>query len=109
MQTEKPAYQSGPSDWWGEVINRTAIGAGADPQGWSLSTLRIVALRERHGTVVGRFLGQIVPRLLHRFSSKEGYKLFDDSLPCCVYAFNCPHIRRPCLFTLPQQYNNSRR
>ena len=26
-------------------------------------------------------LGEIVPRLLKRFSSREGYKLYDDSLP----------------------------
>jgi hypothetical protein len=40
MQTEHPAYTSElkgftrPSDaWWGEVIKRTAVGAGADPDG----------------------------------------------------------------------------
>lgn len=32
VQTEKPAYESGAEGWWGEVIKRTAIGAGADPQ-----------------------------------------------------------------------------
>lgn len=32
VQTEKPAYESGAEGWWGEVITRTAIGAGADPQ-----------------------------------------------------------------------------
>ena len=34
-------------------------------------------------------LDKMVPRLLERFSSKEGYKLFEDSLPCrrCVYGF----------------------
>ncbi|KAH9832302.1 HAD hydrolase subfamily IA REG-2-like protein [Rhodofomes roseus] len=63
VQKEKPAYQSGAEGWWGEVIRRTALGAGADPQ------------------AVDRSLGEIVPRLLHRFSSREGYKLYDDSMP----------------------------
>ncbi|KAH9915681.1 HAD hydrolase subfamily IA REG-2-like protein [Fomitopsis serialis] len=63
VQKEKPAYQSGAEGWWGEVIKRTAVGAGADPQ------------------AVDRSLDEIVPRLLHRFSSREGYKLYDDSIP----------------------------
>ncbi|GBE81490.1 Putative uncharacterized hydrolase [Sparassis crispa] len=62
LQQEKPVYQSGATGWWGEVIRRTAVGAGADPQ------------------VVDRSLAEIVPRLLHCFSSREGYKLFDDSM-----------------------------
>lgn len=33
VQKEKPAYESGAEDWWGEVIKLTAVGAGADPQG----------------------------------------------------------------------------
>jgi hypothetical protein len=32
-------------------------------------------------SAVDSSLGEIVPRLMTRFSSKEGYKLFDDSLP----------------------------
>ncbi|KAI0344604.1 HAD hydrolase subfamily IA REG-2-like protein [Trametopsis cervina] len=64
LQTEKPAYKSGADAWWGEVIRSTAIGAGAEP------------------SIVDKHLGDIVPRLLLRFSSKEGYRLFDDSLPC---------------------------
>ena len=35
LQTDKPAYQSGADAWWSEVIRRTAIGAGADPNGMS--------------------------------------------------------------------------
>lgn len=31
VQVERPAYASGAPDWWGEVIKRTALGAGADP------------------------------------------------------------------------------
>ncbi|KAJ3553103.1 hypothetical protein NM688_g3796 [Phlebia brevispora] len=64
FKIDKPAYQSGAEGWWGEVIRRTAIGAGADP------------------AAVDKSLGQIVPRLLKRFGSREGYRLFDDTLPC---------------------------
>ncbi|KAI0093338.1 HAD hydrolase subfamily IA REG-2-like protein [Irpex rosettiformis] len=64
LQMDNPAYKSGAEAWWGEVVRRTAIGAGADPAD------------------VDKHLGKIVPRLLTRFSSKEGYRLFDDSLPC---------------------------
>ncbi|EPS96291.1 HAD IA REG-2-like protein [Fomitopsis schrenkii] len=63
VQKEKPAYESGAEDWWGEVIKLTAVGAGADPQ------------------AVDRSLDEIVPRLLKRFSSSEGYKLYDDTIP----------------------------
>jgi len=65
VQQDKPAYhaQLGAHGWWSEVIKRTAIGAGADPQAVEAS------------------LDKIVPQLMHRFSSSEGYKLFDDALP----------------------------
>lgn len=65
VQKENPAYQgdSGAEGWWREVIKRTAIGAGADPQ------------------AVDSSLPQIVPSLMERFSSRQGYKLFHDSLP----------------------------
>ncbi|PVG02359.1 HAD-like protein [Serendipita vermifera] len=70
VQVERPAYISGALDkergaesWWREVIERTAIGAGADP------------------TAVHRSLPSVVPALIHRFSSREGNELFDDTLP----------------------------
>ncbi|KAI6125714.1 hypothetical protein EV401DRAFT_1936927 [Pisolithus croceorrhizus] len=65
VQKEKPAYkgQAGVLGWWTEVIKGTAIGAGARPQ------------------AVEESLGQIVPVLMKRFSSREGYKLYDDALP----------------------------
>ncbi|KAG1802702.1 HAD-like domain-containing protein [Suillus plorans] len=65
VQKENPTYQgdSGAEGWWSEVIKRTAIGAGADPQ------------------AVDSSLPQIVPSLMERFSSRQGYKLFHDSLP----------------------------
>ncbi|KAH9929308.1 HAD hydrolase subfamily IA REG-2-like protein [Amylocystis lapponica] len=62
LQAEKPAYQSGAQEWWGEVIRRTAVGAGGDPN------------------AVDKSLAEIVPRLLKRFSSREGYRAFDDSI-----------------------------
>ncbi|EJF65084.1 HAD hydrolase subfamily IA REG-2-like protein [Dichomitus squalens LYAD-421 SS1] len=63
VQHEQPVYRGGAEEWWGDVIRRTAIGAGADAQ------------------AVDGSVGEIVPRLLKRFSSREGYKLFDDTLP----------------------------
>ncbi|KAI0743842.1 HAD-like domain-containing protein [Daedaleopsis nitida] len=63
VQQEQPVYRGGAQEWWGDVIRRTAVGAGADPK------------------VVEGSLAEIVPKLLNRFSSREGYKLFDDSLP----------------------------
>ncbi|KAF9227240.1 HAD-superfamily hydrolase [Gyrodon lividus] len=65
VQRDKPAYQgqSGAQGWWSEVIKGTAIEAGADAKAVEAS------------------LNQIVPKLLNRFSSREGYKVFDDTLP----------------------------
>ncbi|KAH9997661.1 HAD hydrolase subfamily IA REG-2-like protein [Russula vinacea] len=63
LQAERPSYRAGVERWWSEVVSRTAVGAGADPQ------------------AVQRHLGTIVPSLMKRFSSREGYRLFDDSLP----------------------------
>ncbi|KAL4080364.1 hypothetical protein V8B97DRAFT_1931960 [Scleroderma yunnanense] len=65
VQKNKPVYQgnAGAQGWWSEVIKRTAIGAGAHPQ------------------AVADSLHEIVPKLMERFSSREGYKLFDDALP----------------------------
>ncbi|KAI0829620.1 HAD hydrolase subfamily IA REG-2-like protein [Trametes gibbosa] len=63
VQRAQPAYRGGAHDWWGDVIRRTAVGAGADP------------------AAVDASLGAIVPRLLARFSSREGYRLFEDAVP----------------------------
>lgn len=102
LQAEKPAYQAdgGFPGWWYEVIKRTAIGAGGDPQGLSCklfgflrnpgplryhickSPLRALGhVLTLLYLVVSTSLPEIVPRLLTRFSSSEGYKLFDDTLP----------------------------
>jgi len=63
VQAERPSYAQGHEAWWGEVIRRTAVGAGAPSE------------------AVEDALPEIVPRLLKRFSSKDGYRLFDDALP----------------------------
>lgn len=63
VQKELPAYQHGAPLWWAEVIKRTALGAGADAQRLDAS------------------LHEIVPTLLKRFSSREGYRAFEDALP----------------------------
>ncbi|CEL60682.1 Haloacid dehalogenase-like hydrolase domain-containing protein 3 OS=Danio rerio GN=hdhd3 PE=2 SV=1 [Rhizoctonia solani AG-1 IB] len=73
VQRERPAYGNGSGktgpvesdssrNWWEEVVKKTALGAGADPQ-----------RTEEH-------LDEAVTELLHIFSSKEGYKLSDGAL-----------------------------
>ncbi|KAH9083720.1 HAD hydrolase subfamily IA REG-2-like protein, partial [Lactarius deliciosus] len=62
LQAERPSYRAGAEKWWSDVISRTAIGAGADAQ------------------AVEKHLGSIVPTLMKRFSSREGYRLFDDTI-----------------------------
>ncbi|KAJ7770131.1 HAD-like domain-containing protein [Mycena maculata] len=64
LQAEKPAYGGDdPTSWWSAVIKRTALGAGADAK------------------VLDASLSAIVPQLMASFSTKEGYKVFDDALP----------------------------
>ncbi|KAF8070532.1 HAD-like domain-containing protein [Lyophyllum atratum] len=63
LEREQPVYSKGSDAWWSEVIRRTALGAGADEKALTAS------------------LPEIVPRLLRRFSSKEGYRAFDDAIP----------------------------
>ncbi|PAV18692.1 HAD hydrolase subfamily IA REG-2 [Pyrrhoderma noxium] len=62
-QQQQPAYRDGHEDFWSLVIRQTAIGAGANPSD------------------VSKHMDSIVPRLLKRFSSREGYALYDDVLP----------------------------
>ncbi|KAL5631238.1 hypothetical protein ACGC1H_006924 [Rhizoctonia solani] len=89
VQQERPAYAygNGKTDgvendavrsWWKEVIRRTALGAGADPQSTSfrLGNNRLskgVAETDAH-------LDDAVAELLHIFSSKKGYKLTEGTL-----------------------------
>ncbi|EKM81039.1 hypothetical protein AGABI1DRAFT_105876 [Agaricus bisporus var. burnettii JB137-S8] len=63
VQVERPAYTQGADAWWGEVIRRTALDAGADPR------------------VLDASLCEIVTKLLKRFSSGEGYAAFEDAIP----------------------------
>ncbi|KAJ3844680.1 HAD-like domain-containing protein [Lentinula raphanica] len=63
LQVEKPAYKHGSQNWWAEVIKRTALGAGANPR------------------ILDTSLEDIVPRLMNRFSSREGYRIFEDAHP----------------------------
>ncbi|KAJ3883575.1 HAD-like domain-containing protein [Lentinula edodes] len=63
LQIEEPAYKQGSQSWWTDVIRRTALGAGVNPQ------------------VLDASLGNIVPNLMKVFSSKEGYMEFEDTLP----------------------------
>ncbi|KAK0461183.1 HAD-like domain-containing protein [Desarmillaria tabescens] len=63
LQKERPAYDKGSNSWWSEVIRRTALGAKAD------------------SAALDKSLQDIVHALMHRFSSREGYKAYDDAIP----------------------------
>ncbi|KAK0212758.1 HAD-like domain-containing protein [Desarmillaria ectypa] len=63
LQKERPAYDKGNNSWWSEVIRRTALGAKAD------------------STALDKSLQDIVNALMHRFSSREGYKAYDGAIP----------------------------
>ncbi|KAJ7703100.1 HAD-like domain-containing protein [Mycena rosella] len=76
LQAEKPVYgEKGTSAWWTDVIQRTALGAGAEPQALNAS------------------LSDIVQTLMSTFSTKQGYKAFDDSLPILDALHNDLHVR----------------
>ncbi|KAG6845899.1 hypothetical protein H0H87_000705 [Tephrocybe sp. NHM501043] len=62
LEKEQPVYAKGSRIWWSQVIRRTALGAGADKK------------------ILDSSLHLIVPRLLDRFSSREGYRAFDDAI-----------------------------
>ena len=50
VQQEQPVYRGGANEWWGDVIRRTAVGAGADPLGaymWFAAYVLMPTLR--HG------------------------------------------------------------
>ncbi|KAI0029097.1 HAD-like protein [Vararia minispora EC-137] len=66
----KPAFKraqitapNAPEHFWTAVLRETALAAGADPAALAAS------------------LPALVPAALHRFSSREGYTLYDDTLP----------------------------
>ncbi|KAH9485461.1 Haloacid dehalogenase-like hydrolase domain-containing protein 3 [Psilocybe cubensis] len=62
VQKEHPFYNKGAQNWWQDVIRRTAIGAGADEK------------------ALDAHLAEITRKLMKRFSSDEGYKVFEDTL-----------------------------
>ncbi|TFK20771.1 HAD-superfamily hydrolase [Coprinopsis marcescibilis] len=62
-QREFPAYEKGHIGWWTKVVNDTALGAGADAK------------------LVSDKMTTIIPILLKRFSSREGYLAFPDAIP----------------------------
>jgi hypothetical protein len=68
-QEVSPAYAKGHEQWWANVIRKTAVGAGGDSKR------------------VNDAIPQLVPALLNRFSSDEGYELYDDVLPTCEMPF----------------------
>ena len=92
LQREWPAYSTskdtrpGAEGWWAEVIRRTAIGAGSDPTGRSIpreyAHPNILALTE-----VKKALPVITSKLMQRFSSREGYELYADTLSTCTFYF----------------------
>ncbi|KAF8161176.1 HAD-like domain-containing protein [Crassisporium funariophilum] len=63
VQTEHPSYKQGADKWWSDVIRRTALGAGASEDALVAS------------------LPNIVGKLMAQFSSRKGYKAFDDAIP----------------------------
>ncbi|KAJ3515509.1 hypothetical protein NLJ89_g1710 [Agrocybe chaxingu] len=62
IKREDPSNPRGSEEKWRDIIRRTALGAGANQQALDAS------------------LSEILPRLMERFSSKEGYKAFDDAI-----------------------------
>ncbi|KAF8897025.1 HAD-like domain-containing protein [Gymnopilus junonius] len=62
-QEKHPSYEKGAKHWWCEVIRCTALDAGANEQ------------------LLNTHLDDIVDTLMIRFSSRTGYKAFDDAIP----------------------------
>jgi hypothetical protein len=75
LQAEKPSYRAGAESWWSDVISRTATDAGAD------------------AGAVEKHLSSIVSTLMKRFSSREGYRLFDDTLETRETTLACERSR----------------
>jgi hypothetical protein len=90
LQVERPAYAKGAEEWWAEVIRRTALGAGASSDGESVRFLICLLLLIFTCLALAKSLPEIVPTLLHRFSSKEGYAFYDDAVPTSAFGFPLP-------------------
>jgi hypothetical protein len=83
VRKEHPSYAKGAENWWRDVIRRTALGAGGNERGEFVSLMTvlsvltfIVAFSE-----IDAHLSEIVKKLMKRFSSREGYRAFDDAIP----------------------------
>jgi hypothetical protein len=81
VQTEHPSYRKGAEQWWSDVIWRTAIGAGGSKHGM-VGTCGITdeSLIGQWMSALDENLSEIVKTLMARFSSREGYKAFDDAI-----------------------------
>ena len=95
LQRERPAYAAskdvskkpGAEGWWAEVIGRTAVGAGSDPTGTSFYPTRVFRSDVLALTEVEKALPVITSKLVQRFSSREGYELYADTLSTCMFYF----------------------
>jgi len=82
VQKEHPSYGKGAENWWRDVIRRTALGAGGNERSELLSliivleTLTFIAAFSE----IDAHLSEIVKKLMKRFSSREGYRAFDDAI-----------------------------
>ncbi|KDN49664.1 hypothetical protein RSAG8_01729, partial [Rhizoctonia solani AG-8 WAC10335] len=115
----EPVETDAVRSWWKEVIRRTALGAGADPQSMRLK----LANNRLSGAIMetDRHLDDAVTELLHIFSSKEGYKLIDGALQTVStlktdlgvqtgLVSNCDtRIRKPDLARTCYAYSSSRK
>ncbi|KIM40179.1 hypothetical protein M413DRAFT_73692 [Hebeloma cylindrosporum] len=75
VQKEHPSYDKGVENWWRDVIRRTALGAGGN---------------ERE---IDAHLSEIAKKLIKRFSSREGYRAFDDAIPTLHHLHNQLGVR----------------
>ena len=81
VQTEHPSYRKGAEQWWSDVIWRTAIGAGCSKHGIvDIYGITDESLIGQWMSALDENLSEIVKTLMVRFSSKEGYKAFDDAI-----------------------------
>ena len=92
VQTEHPSYRKGAEQWWSDVIWRTAIGAGGSKHGMVV-LITDESLIGQWMSALDENLSEIVKTLMARFSSKEGYKAFDDAISTsqseCLFSLVC--------------------
>ncbi|PPQ97387.1 LOW QUALITY PROTEIN: hypothetical protein CVT26_006621 [Gymnopilus dilepis] len=83
IQKKHPSYEKGARNWWREVIRRTAVDAGANEQrkALGLTTSSSPLTTQAANSPLNAHLDEIVDTLMTRFSSRAGYKAFDDAIP----------------------------